>query len=189
VLVTFGGSRKKGGVVVMRRLGMIVALGMMLGLAGGMVTASPAMAGRGDGWQVAPAQPFTLAASFCGFKVRVTFPVNKEYSKILKTSDGTMTSLVTGSLQVSFTNLETGKTITENVSGPAKFTAHPDGSLAFLGRGRGFGVLTPAHAQRFGLPILGVTAGAVTEQVAPDGSTTAISLHGHVAVDVCAALS
>jgi hypothetical protein len=37
----------------MRRVGMIVALGALLGMLGGAVTASPALAdGRGGGWQV-----------------------------------------------------------------------------------------------------------------------------------------
>ena len=40
-----------------------------------------------------------------------------------------------------------------------------------------------------GLPTVSVVAGALTEQVAPDGTTTSLSLHGHVQMDVCAALS
>ena len=169
---------------------MIVALGALLGMFGGVVTASPALAdGRGDGWQLVPAEPFTLPATFCGFELQVTTPVDKEFMKILKVADGSMTFLITGSLRVSFTNLETGKTITENVSGPAKFTVHPDGSVTFLGRGRGFLVFAPADAQRFGLPPVSVLAGAVTESIAPDGSVTSVSLQGHVLLDVCAALS
>ncbi|HEX5302273.1 MAG TPA: hypothetical protein VFW50_35290 [Streptosporangiaceae bacterium] len=69
---------------------MIVALGALLGMFGGAVMASPAVA-RGDGWQLGSAEPFTLSALFCGFEVRVTPVVNKEYTKILKTADGSMT--------------------------------------------------------------------------------------------------
>ncbi len=36
----------------MRRLGVIVALGTMLGMFGGVVTASPAVAGRGPKWEI-----------------------------------------------------------------------------------------------------------------------------------------
>jgi hypothetical protein len=50
-------------------------------------------------------------------------------------------------------------------------------------------VLTPADAARFGLPALFVSAGALTESVAADGTITSLSLNGHVLVDVCAALS
>src|SRR5215469_287500 len=79
----------------MRRLGVIVALGAMLGIFAGVLTASPALAGRGHKWQTGPAKPFTLPASFCGFKIRVTTVVNKEYTKILKTADGSKTFLFT----------------------------------------------------------------------------------------------
>jgi hypothetical protein len=49
--------------------------------------------------------------------------------------------------------------------------------------------LTPANAQRFGLPTVSVTAGKLAFSVAADGIITSLSLDGHVAVDVCAALS
>src|SRR5262249_18206490 len=58
----------------------------------------------GPKWQFLPAEPFTLDASFCGFEVGVTFPVNKGFVKILKVSDGSMTFLSTGSLRVSLAN-------------------------------------------------------------------------------------
>jgi hypothetical protein len=54
----------------------------------------------------------TLPAAFCGFKVRVTTPVSKEFIKVLKASDGSMTYLFTGSFRHSYTNLSTGKAIT-----------------------------------------------------------------------------
>src|SRR5262249_57450951 len=108
-----GGGRGSGGVIIMRRVGVIVALGALLGMFAGVVTASPALAGRGHKWEFLPFKPFPLPAAFCGFKVRVTAPVNKEFAKILKASDGSMTGLFTGSAKWSFTNLSTGKTITE----------------------------------------------------------------------------
>ena len=173
----------------MRRPGMIVALGALLGMLGGLLTASPALAGRGHKWQLVPATPFTIPAGFCGFKIRVTIPVNKEYGKILKAADGSMTTLFSGSLKVSLTNLSTGKAITKNDSGPGKGTTHPDGSLTIAARGHnGPIVLTPADAKRFGLPTVSLTAGALAESVAANGAITSLSLHGHVLVNVCAAL-
>jgi len=172
----------------MRRLGVIVALGALLGLFGGVVTAAPALA-RGPKWQFAPAAPFTLPASFCGFKIRVSFPVNKEYSKILQATNGSMTTLITGASTVSNTNLRTGKTITVNLSGPEKVTAFADGSVILRAKGRSAYALSPADARRFGMPPLGVTAGVQTVSFAPDGSITSFTLRGHVLVDVCAALS
>jgi hypothetical protein len=174
----------------MRRFGVIVALGAMLGMFGGVATASPALAGRGDGWTIGPAPPFTLPALFCGFEVRVTPTVNKEFTKILKTADGSMTFLFTGAFAASFTNLQTGKTITEQMNGPGKFFSHPDGSFTEVHTGRnGPFILTPAHAKQFGLPTVSVTAGNLTFSGAANGTLTSVSLNGHVLVDVCAALS
>jgi hypothetical protein len=52
----------------MRRLGIIVALSAVLGMFGGMLTASPALAGRGPKWEFQPAPPtMTLDPSLCGF--------------------------------------------------------------------------------------------------------------------------
>lgn len=173
----------------MRRLGVIVALGALLGTFGGVMTASPALA-RGPKWEFLPKPPaMTLPAEYCGFEVRATAPVNKEFAKILKVSDGSTILLATGSVRTSYTNLETGKTITENTSGPVKVTFLPDGSVTAVERGRNELTLTPTQAARFGLPTVSVTVGRRSISFAPDGSITSLSLHGHVAVDVCAALS
>ena len=173
----------------MRRFGVIVALGVVLGMFAGVLTASPAVAGRGHKWEIVPAAPFTLDPSFCGFAVRVTPQVNKRFSKLLRASDGSMTFLHTGFFEVSYTNLQTKSTITENASGPVKVTVSPDGSAIVAAKGRTGNFLTPADAKRFGLPTVSVTAGALTGSVAADGSITSLSLRGHVLVDVCAALS
>src|SRR5215469_270460 len=177
-------------IIMRRQLGVIVALGAMLCVLGGVVTASPALAGRGHKWQTGPAAPFTLPASFCGFKVRVKTVVNKEYTKILKTADGSKTFLFTGAITVSFTNLQTGKAITEKMNGPGKATIHSDGSITEVHTGRnGPFFLTPADAKRFGLPTVSVTAGKLAFSVAANGVISSLSLHGHVLVDVCAALT
>jgi hypothetical protein len=177
--------------IAMRRLGVIAALCALLGMFAGVLTASPALAGRGHKWQFGPLTPFTLPAPFCGFKVRVTpGAVNKEYTKILKTADGSMTFLFTGAIRASFTNLQTGKAITENMSGPGKATIGADGSITEVHTGRnGPFILTPADAKRFGLPTVSVTAGALRFAVAANGVITSLSLDGHVLVNVCAALT
>jgi hypothetical protein len=119
----------------------------------------------------------------------VTETVNKEFVKILKTPDGSMTFLVTGFTKATFTNLSTGKTIAENVTGPGKATISADGSVLFAGKGHIIILLAPADAQRFGLPTLFISAGAYTQSVTPDGTITSASLNGHVAVSLCTALS
>jgi hypothetical protein len=174
----------------MRRFGVIVALGALLGMSAGVVTASPALAGRGHKWELLHAAPFTVPAAFCGFKIKGVPVAAKEYQKVLKASDGSMIFLITGTLKVSLTNAQTGKTITENVSGPGKLTTFPDGSATETAKGHnGPLVLTPADAKRFGLPAASVTSGALTVSFGANGHITSLSLKGHVLVDVCAALS
>jgi hypothetical protein len=175
-------------VIAVRRLGVIVALGALLSMFAGVVTASPALA-RGPKWQFVPGQPFTLPADFCGFPIGVSFPVDREYIKLLKAADGSMTFLITGALRVTNTNLSTGKTITSNISGPGKITFFSDGSVTTAETGRAIYALEPADAQRFGVPPIGLTAGPLTTTVDANGNMTAFSLQGHVLVDVCAALS
>jgi hypothetical protein len=187
---TAWGGRKVG-VIAVRRVGLIVALGALLGMLAGAATASPALADRrGDGWSIGPAEPFTLPALYCGFEVRVTTVVNEEFTKILKTADGSMTFLFTGAITTSFTNLQTGKTITEKMNGPGKFFGNPDGSFSEVHTGlNGPFFLTPADAKRFGLPTVSVTAGALRFSIDTNGAITSLTLDGRVAVDVCAALS
>jgi hypothetical protein len=168
---------------------MIVALSAVLGMFGGVLTASPALAGRGPKWEFVPAPPtVVLDRSLCGFPVRMT-SVSREFAKILKTPDGSIVFLITGSFAHSYTNLTTGKTITENASASARLTTNADGSGMVATRGRTPVIFSPDEAQRFDLPTVAVLAGALTYSVDPDGNITSLSLHGHVLVDVCAALS
>ena len=176
----------------MRRIAVIVALGALLGMLGGVVTAAPALAGgRGDGWQVfQPIPPGGVPlAGFCVFPVLLTVPATKEFAKSLNLPDGSVVTQITGALRVSWTNMDTGNTITENESGPAQITTFADGSMTMVEHGRNGPVLMPADAQRFGLPPISETAGQLTMSLAPDGSITSLTLHGQVLLDVCAALS
>jgi hypothetical protein len=177
-------------VVAVRRLGIIVAFGALLGLFAGVVTAVPALAGgRGPRWQFEPAGPETLPADRCGFAVDVNPVANKGFVKELKGSDESFVILSTGTFKESFTNVGTGNTITENMGGPATVTFFPDGSVTSKLRGLIGMFLAPADAARFGLPPVSVTAGLVTISFDAAGNITSLSLTGHVRVDVCAALS
>jgi hypothetical protein len=177
-------------IAVRQRLGVIAALGALLCVLGGVVTASPALAGRGPKWELPGGPPFTLPASFCGFKLRVAFPVNKEYTKVLQTVDGSTTFLFTGAVTASYTNLRTGKAITVPENGPGKATIGADGSITEVHTGRnGPFILAPADAKRFGLPTVSVTAGKLAFSATANGVISSLSLHGHVLVNVCAALT
>jgi hypothetical protein len=172
----------------MRRVGLIVALGALLGMIAGAVTASPALA-RGPKWQFVPLTPtFTEPAALCGFEIQGTQLVDKIYVKTSTAPDGSTIQKFTGTGKIALT--ANGKTITANVSGPAQLTINTDGSSLFVGRGLEPVGLAPADQARFGLPGLFIFAGNLTATIAPDGiTTTSLALHGHIMVDVCAALS
>jgi hypothetical protein len=174
----------------MRRLGVIVALGALLGMLGGAVTASPALA-RGPGWQFVPIQsPFPEPAALCGFDIQGTQLVDKLFMKALTAPDGSAILLFTGAARISLTNPANGKTITANTSGPAKIIMNADGSSILLGKGIEPFALAPADQARFGLPGLFIFAGTLTATIAPDGITTSsLTLDGRILVNVCTALS
>ena len=80
----------------MRRFGVIVALGALLSMFGGVVTASPALAGgRGDGWTFQDFGP-GFDTTNCGFLVHATQDVDNVFGKALKAPDGSMIMLFTG---------------------------------------------------------------------------------------------
>lgn len=175
----------------MRRAGVIVALGALLGLFGGVVTAGPALAGgRGDGWQFVPIpRHFTEAADHCGFLIRGTQLVDKVFMKELKTAGGTTIILLTGAAKVRFTNPANGKSVTAVTSGPVKIIVNPDGSFTIRAKGHTPVGLSPAEQALSGLPGQFVSAGALTGTFDANGNLTSLTLHGHILVNVCAALS
>ena len=170
---------------------MIVALGALLSMIGGVVTAAPALAGgRGDGWQVFPLPPtFTEPADHCGFPIQGTQDVANVFVKVLKTVDGSTIFLATGAAKITFTNPDNGKSISVNASGPGKFIANADGSVIALGKGLQAIGLSPAEQALTGLPGQFVSAGALTATADANGNLTSLTLQGHILVNICAALS
>ena len=117
----------------------------------------------------APVVDFTDSTS-CTFPVALHFTANGETAKIF--SDGKI--IVTGQLNATLS--ANGKSVSLNISGPA--TIYPNGVV--IGHGVGVGpVLLPN-----GQVTLGYSAGVV------DITTgTAVPLHGHLLLDICAALA
>lgn len=62
----------------------------------------------------------------------MAFPADNGFIKLLTASDGSTVSLVTGFADASYTNLQRGKTITENISGPGTETINADGSVTVV---------------------------------------------------------
>jgi len=77
---------------------------LMFAAAGILIQATPAAANNDPHRSFAAATPFDLPATFCGFAVHFAFPVDKEYSTITLTADGSTVIKTTGSLFVSLTN-------------------------------------------------------------------------------------
>ena len=134
-------------------------------------------------------QPYDISSAVCGFPVHVGFPVDDEY--IVKSStaaDGTTTLRITGQLSESLTNTDTGKTLTEQVNGPATIVLRADGSLETLdGQGAGILVFGPHSQATFGVPGIDLTHGHVIQQVDATGRTTSLSLSG-TQTDLCGQL-
>jgi hypothetical protein len=181
--------RWRGGVIAMRRIGVIVALGALLSMLGGVVTAAPALAGgRGDGWVFQDFFP-GFSSDNCGFHVQATQDVDKVFTKTLKTADGSTIMLTTGAAKITFTNTTNGKSITEVTSGPAKATINPDGSSTFRATGHQPMDLSLADQQRFGLPGIFVSVGPLTGAADANFNLTSLNVQGHILVNICAALS
>jgi hypothetical protein len=176
------------GVIAMRRIGVIVALGALLSMLGGVVTAAPALAGgRGDGWMFQDFGP-GFTTTNCGFLIQATQD-DKVFTKVLKTADGSTVFLSTGAAKITFTNPANGKSVSVNTSGPAKTTVNADNSFSFRATGREPVDLAPADAARFGLPAVFASSGPLTGAVDANGNLTSLSLQGHIHVNICAALS
>jgi hypothetical protein len=134
-----------------------------------------------------PAEPFEISAGLiCSFAVGIEFVVNNDFATTFPPEpNGDVVQIITGRLVARFTNLSTGTSITENISGPGRFTFHPDGSatLEFFGRsGQIFVDVENAGTKLFNF------SGRLVLEIAPTGLATLVSQSGHEE-DLCAALS
>ena len=148
---------------------------MVIGQARGKPTRSPLVAG-----------PFEIPAGVvCSFGVFGGEPiVNNQVVKTFPPEpNGDVVQLATGAFVFPLTNTSTGKTITVNISGPGRFTIHPDGSTTLEAWGRWFfALIENARLSAF------INSGRVVLSIAPDGTATLVSQSGHEE-DVCALLS
>jgi hypothetical protein len=132
-----------------------------------------------------PAGPFEAPAGlFCSFGVLSEPVVNNQVVKTFPPEpNGDIVQLATGAFVARLTNTSTGKSITVNISGPGRFTIHPDGSATLEASGRWFfAVVENAPFSAF------ISSGRAVLSIAPDGTVTLVSQSGHVE-DVCALLS
>ena len=132
-----------------------------------------------------PAGDFEAPAGlFCSFGVFVETIVNNQVVTTFPPEpNGDIVQLATGAFVTRLTNTSTGKSITVNISGPGRFTIHPDGSTTLEASGRWFfALIENAPLNAF------ISSGRVVLSIAPDGTATLVSQSGHVE-DVCVLLS
>jgi hypothetical protein len=179
------------GVIAMRRFGVIVTLGALLGMFGGAATAAPALAGgRGDGWEFQAELTQTFTIDSCGFPIVLKFDVVNAFGKGFTAPDGSMIFLFNGSLKGTWTNPANGKSISVNAPGPTKATVSPDGmTITLADTGPTAVFLTAADAAVLGVPPVSVFAGRITATLDAAGNIISGSSVGHVLVNFCTALS
>jgi len=149
---------------------------VVVALAVCLTTATPAAADK----PVKEPLPFPdQSGQFCeDFPVRVSATVNREFIHIFSSG----AALITGTFKVEVTNLDTGKTIAVNASGPGKISADETlltafGRLILFGEAGFFGPGAP--------PELSVNSGRTVISLT-DGSI--LSQTGH-SVDLCPLLA
>ena len=121
--------------------------------------------------------PIVFPGACPTFDVQLTATTDREVAKEFF-ADGQLARMITtGSLTVSFENLTTGKTISENLSGPGIQTFNPDGSSTLVIMGRNAGWIGDL-----------VTSGRIVLDLAPDGSVISHS-QVHQSTSTCALLA
>lgn len=175
-----------------RRPSVRIALAGSLALALAAVVLSlyviPSAHARSSLWSPVPNGPFDLPAGFCAFPVHGDILVNREFMKVAILPDGTEVDTITGTVKARLTNVNTGKVVDLNASGPGTDTFYPDGSFAIVSEGLGLAVFPPQDQQAFGEPGLIYTSGRFTRTVDSNFNTTSFTHDGNL-TDVCALLS
>lgn len=132
--------------------------------------------------------PADLDSSICGFPIHVGVVSDKEYVIHSATlADGTLALRFTGILVESFTNTDTGKSVTVNVGGPVTLTIDPEGVVLFDGQGLAWFYFDATGRAATGEPGLVFTAGHAVDHFGP-GIEETFSLSGSQ-VDGCALLA
>lgn len=133
---------------------------------------------------------------YCAFDVRLSYLVNDEQGRTTTQSNGDVVQTFRGHLVVSLQNVETGKSLTYNTSGPGAVATHPDGSCTVDTHGTNLFYTTvrntyvgPASVPQIffstGHLVFTVAAGQLNDNSAP---TVAWSLNGRI-TDVCPSAS
>jgi hypothetical protein len=158
---------------------------VLLAVAAGLLSVPAALADKPARFPL-PASPFQLPADICGFPVDFVPLQNKEYGKIF--SNGVFA--INGVLKAQYTNVDTGKSITLNISGPGTLTPQPDGTTLVTGRGASAIFFFPGQLAPGSPGAIFLLHGQFTELVDQNGNPIpgTFTTTGHLQ-DICAMLS
>jgi hypothetical protein len=154
----------------------------------GLSLVVPATAAHADSNRIPLVFPDMTFTGYCSFPVLFHVAASNEYYTPTTEPDGTIVWNIRGMSFTELTNLNTGKVLGFNFSGPATVTFLPDGSEATDSRGGGGTNWGPQAQSAFGVPPIMASWGHLQYTVDPSGNVTSYSLSGH-SEDVCAALS
>ena len=142
-----------------------------------LLSAAPVLA---DGPTITPL-PFgpPIFGSVCNSTVPVEIAAytDNDVAKIFYENGQTVREIVTGALKLTFTNLMSGKSIVENLSGPGFFTFNPDGSQTLVMTGLNAGWIGDLE-----------TSGRIVVNISPTGVVT-VESPVHHSTNLCTALS
>jgi hypothetical protein len=134
-------------------------------------------------------QSFDAPAGWaCSFELAVTPVSNNQYVKTYPAdANGDVRELINGALKEQLTNVDTGKSIIVNVSGPATETVHTDGSAVLtIGGSILVSFLAPFNPRG---PATYIYTGHTVLSFDTEGVLTLVSTTDNKPFDVCAALS
>jgi hypothetical protein len=124
----------------------------------------------------------------CDFPVRIEIVHNNEYTLTFSPDEaGTTRQLVNGRFVVSVTNLDSGASLSLNVSGPGEYLYFADGSILFTGDGPWLIFFFPGQRGPGTPGALFVNDGRIVLHTDPLGTQTVLEQVG-TQEDVCAAL-
>lgn len=134
-----------------------------------------------------PTPPDTTFTGYCSFPLFVHVIANKEYETITSGPDASTIIKIDGNLVQSLTNVDSGKTVTLNSSGPGVITVFADGSQSIDSEGPSLAFWGPQAQSTFGLSPVENMAGHAQFTFDANGNLTNFSFTGH-AVNECAVL-
>ena len=170
-----------------RRLSRVALLMLVAGLVVLFGNALPAAAAPPTRETISFNAPVVLpATAFCPFDVRLEPLSNNERLTTFSDQAGTVRfSIITGGLKVRLTNLATGQSVDLNVSGPARFTPQPDGSLLITNLGASLVFFSPHGPE---VPGLALVHGRIVMALDAAGHLSLQTQRGQIQ-DLCALLA